>query len=63
MLACIRGTTTRAGLQVSACLVEHLYERGIKVADELMQSLNLERHATCPNWNYTIRPRLVSLCT
>jgi len=63
MLAYIRGTTTRAGLQVSACLVEQWYERGIKVADEVMQSLNLERHATCPNWNYTIRPRLVSICT
>jgi hypothetical protein len=63
MLAYIRGTTTRAGLQVTACLVEQLYERGIKVADEVMRSLNLERHATCPNWNYTIRPRPVGICT
>jgi hypothetical protein len=63
MLACIRGTTTRAGLHVSAFLVEQLYERGIKVANEVMHSLNLERHATCPNWNYTIRPRHVSVST
>ena len=63
LLACIRGTTTRAGLQVAAFLVEQVYERGIKVADEVMQSLNLERHAICPNWNYTIRPRSVSVCT
>jgi hypothetical protein len=63
MLAYIRGTTTRTGLQVSAYLVEQMYERGIKVADEVMQSLNLERHTTCPNWNYTIRPHPVSICT
>jgi hypothetical protein len=23
----------------------------------VIQRLNLERHSTCPNWNYTIRPR------
>jgi hypothetical protein len=63
LLACIRGTTTRAGLQVKAFLVEHIYARGIKVTDEVINSLNLERHATCPNWNYTIRPRSVSVCT
>jgi len=63
LLACIRGTTTRAGLQVAAFLVAQVYQRGVKVADEVIQSLNLERHATCPNWNYTIRPRSVSVCT
>jgi hypothetical protein len=63
LLACIRGTTTRAGLQVKAFLVERVYARGIKVTDEVINSLNLERHATCPNWNYTIRPRSVSICT
>jgi len=63
LLACIRGTTTGAGLQVSAFLVEQLYERGIKVTDEVIRSLNLERHATCPNWNYTIRPRPVDACS
>ena len=63
VLACIRGTTTQTGLKVVAVLVERAYERGIKIADEVMHNLNLERHATCPNWNYTIRPRSVSVCT
>ena len=63
LLACIRGTTTQTGLQVAAFLVEQVYERGIKIADDVMQGLSLERHATCPNWNYTIRPRPVSACT
>jgi len=63
MLAYIQGTTTETGLQVQAFLVEKHYARGIKVADEVMQTLNLERHAICPNWNYTIRPRIASDCT
>ena len=63
MLALIGGTTTQTGLQVSAFRVEQTYQRGIKVPEDVMQSLNLERHATCPNWNYTLRPRAVSVCT
>jgi len=57
MLAYIRGTTTQTGLKVSAALIEKVYDKGIKVAKEVMESLNLQRHATCPDWNYTIRPR------
>ena len=57
MLATIRGTTTRTGLEVKAFLVEHVYERGRKIAEAVMQSLNLRHHDTCPNWNYTISPR------
>jgi hypothetical protein len=60
LLACIRGTTTRTGLEVQAFLVEQVYQRGVKVTDQVMRTLNLERHVTCPNWNYTLRPRSVS---
>ena len=60
ILACIRGTTTQTGLQVSAFLVEQIYAKGHKIAQEMMDNLNLERHATCPNWNYTIQPRISS---
>ena len=62
MLAYIRGTTTQTGLQVSAFLVEKVYAKGLKVVKEVMESLNLQRHGTCPDWNYTIRPRLASTC-
>lgn len=62
MLAYIRGTTTQTGLQVAAFPVDRVYARGIKVKDEMIQSLNLERHSTCPNWNYTIRPRSLPVC-
>jgi hypothetical protein len=59
MLALIRGTVTATGLKVEAFLVDQVYATGLKVADAVMKSLNLERHAVCPNWNYTIRPRVI----
>ena len=58
MLACIRGTDTDTGLQVNAFLVEKVYEKGIKVAKEVMQALNIEWHSICPRWNYTISHKL-----
>ena len=63
MLACIRGTTTKTGLQVAAFLSEKVYLRGIKTTDEVMLSLNLRQHAICPNWNYTIQPRQLAAIT
>ena len=60
MLALIRGTSNSTGLQVDAFLVEQCYPKGIKVSDADMALLSLERHSSCPNWNYTFRPR--SLC-
>jgi hypothetical protein len=61
MLACIRGTDTDTGLQVDAFLVEKVYKKGIKVAKEIMQTLQIEWHAVCPRWNYTIKPHPVSI--
>lgn len=56
MLACIRDTQTETGLTVQATLFDKTYQKGIQVSDQQMDSLVLERHATCPQWNYTIRP-------
>jgi hypothetical protein len=56
-VALIRGTATQTGLKVEAFLVDKVYEKGKKVADAVMATLNIERHSTCPSWNYTIRPR------
>ncbi len=57
MLALIRGTKTTTGLAVQAFLHEGVYKTGGTVSDAEMETLNLERHAVCPNWNYTIRPQ------
>jgi Rhodopirellula transposase DDE domain len=53
----IRGTTTTTGLEVRAELHPGDYVTGRSVSDAEMEGLNLERHPSCPNWNYTIRPR------
>jgi Rhodopirellula transposase DDE domain len=56
MLAYLRGTQTTTGLEVQAFLQEGTYATGGTVSDAEMETLNLERHAVCPNWNYTLRP-------
>jgi hypothetical protein len=58
MVNLIRGTSTRTGLKVSAHLREGVFEPGKKVTAAVRKTLNLTRHAMCPKWNYTIRPRL-----
>jgi len=53
----LRSTKTNSGLQVEATLFETVYEKGLSVTDADMNLLMIEKHDTCPNWNYTIRPR------
>ena len=60
MLGYIRGTTTETGLKVRAFLVDRVYEKGIKVSNQEMKALNLQRRRVCPTWNYVIRPRCAS---
>jgi hypothetical protein len=57
MLALIRGTVTESGLAVSAEWTGRKFERGVKVTDAEMARLRVEPHDTCPQWNYTIKPR------
>lgn len=59
MLRYLRGTTTETGLTVSAALHEGVYQTGERVSDAELAALNLERHAVCPAWNYTLRPRSI----
>lgn len=60
MLAYIRGTVNATGLQVQAFLVNQVYEKGIHIAKEVVETFNLQRHDMCPRWNYTIRPQSAS---
>lgn len=57
LMRCIGDTATESGLKVRAVLCPHRYEKGIKVSNREMKSLRIHRHKTCPNWNYTIKPR------
>ena len=54
----ISATRTRTGLRVKAILDPRTYEAGIKISDEEMETLRLERHALYPDWNYTLKPVL-----
>ena len=53
----IGATTTEAGPKVECLLDERTYEKGIKVRDAEMDSLDITGHAFHPEWNYTIKPR------
>ena len=56
----IGATTTRTGLEVYARLDERSYPRDVKVSGAELAAVNLERHDFHPEWNYTIKPRVVS---
>jgi hypothetical protein len=45
------------GLKVRATLVRKRYTNGQKVSDKEMSHLQLEKHDTLPNWNYTLSPK------
>ena len=56
MLNFILGTETTKGLKVDAELDTAVYEKGIKISDKEMKSLNLHRRRVCPDLSYTIKP-------
>jgi len=62
MLGYIRGTTTVKGLSVKASQDEAYYGRGQKITSDDMARLNIEPHAVCPKWNYTICPAAKEGC-
>jgi hypothetical protein len=51
-------TKTRTGLQVSCSLTTEIYPTKLKVSDAQMAQLDLLKHLTLPDWNYTLFPRL-----
>jgi hypothetical protein len=57
-LGFISSTKTEKGLEVTAQLIDNEYQKGIKVSDEQMESLNISHHETCPRWNYILHPRI-----
>ena len=53
----IAAATTKAGLRVESALDTATYEKGIKVSDAEMKTLDIQGDAFHPEWNYTTRPR------
>jgi Rhodopirellula transposase DDE domain len=56
MLGFLNATTTEQGLIVRAVLTKTKYQTKIKISDQQMAALNLTKHETLPQWNYTIHP-------
>ena len=56
----IAATKNRSGLTVRAGIDRGIYPPGTKVSDEEMKALRLERATFHGEWNYSIRPALIS---
>lgn len=50
----IGATRTKTGLRIKAELDPNEYEKGVKISDDEMATINLKPHKTHPQWNYTI---------
>jgi hypothetical protein len=59
----IASTTTKTGLKVRAEKDEKQYQKGVKVTNKEMQSLNIDKNAFHGEWNYTIKPSIVNVIT
>jgi Rhodopirellula transposase DDE domain len=57
VVSLIGNTTTKAGLQIHAELDTNAYPTGIKVTDEELAAVRIERDQFHGEWNYTISPR------
>ncbi len=53
----IGATTTKTGLRIECALDTRTHEKGIKVSDGEMATLNIAGDDFHPEWNYTIKPR------
>ncbi len=58
MIHLIEAIRTDTGLVVKATLTRKVYLTKIKISKEQMAALTLNKHATLPQWNYTIKPLL-----
>ncbi len=54
----IGSTITKKGLNIKCVMDENKYEKGIKISDEQMSSVNIIRDDVLGNWNYTIKSSL-----
>jgi transposase len=58
IISLIAATSTTTGLQVRCQLDHRTYEKGRKVSDAEMKTINLHSHDFHGDWNYTIKPNI-----
>ncbi len=51
----IQGTKTKEGLTIKAKIDRKTYKTGIKIKQDEMKQINIQRHKLHPDWNYTIK--------
>jgi hypothetical protein len=56
LLGFIHGKRSRTGLHVTAGLNDKS-NATIRVTEDEMAKINVDRHQACPKWNYTIKPQ------
>ena len=57
----IASTTTKTGLRVACALDSRTYQKGIKITDAEMATLDIRGDTFHPEWNYTVHPRPMKL--
>jgi hypothetical protein len=57
IVSLIGSTRTSQGLSVDCVVDSNTYERGVKVADEVFDAINIAPHEFHGEWNYTISPQ------
>ncbi len=57
IVSLIAATRTNEGLCVECGLDTNEYPKGVKVSDEEMEQLNIEKDSFHGDWNYTILPK------
>ena len=57
IVSLIAATQTTTGLRIRSEIDQRTYAKGVRITDEQMARLNLERHVFHGDWNYTIHPR------
>ena len=57
IVSLISNTTTKSGLSIKCAVDNSIYQTGVKVTDEEMESLNLTPDTFHGGWNYRIAPR------
>ena len=55
----IAATRNKTGLKVQCQLDDNIYPKGIKVSDEELANINIQRNSFHGEWNYTISPKRI----
>ena len=53
----IRETKTKSGLIIKARIDQKIYQKGVKVSEEELNSINMEKEDFHGEWNYVIHPQ------